>query len=79
MDTSPKTDSEGNPVTPTHTLTYSTHTGEGPNTLHFGTAEWDCEAGQKMQLTFTGSGAGVTYSSTCTGTATTDDDTSGGD
>ncbi len=78
MDTTPKTDSDGNPVEPTHTLTYSVHTGAGPNTLQSGTVDWACKAGQKMKLTFTGSGAGVTYSSTCVGTATDDDQTGDG-
>ena len=36
--------------------------------------EWDCRPGEKKELTFTGSGTSVTFSSTCTGTAYADMD-----
>ena len=55
----------------THTLTYTVNTG--PHELHYGTADWNCDSGQTMQLTFTGSGSDVTYSPSCIGSATNDD------
>ena len=42
--------------------------------MHTSEIEWDCRPGEKMELTFTGSGTSVTYSKTCTGTAYTDMD-----
>ena len=37
------------------------------------TVDWNCEAGEKMMLTFTGSGAAVTYSPSCISSDATDD------
>ncbi len=41
---------------------------------HTGETEWDCRPGEKKELTFTGSGTSVTFSSNCTGTAYADMD-----
>ena len=64
----------------THTLEYVATLSA--TTFYFGDTDWDCEVGQKMQLTFTGSGTSITYSSACLGSATddtTDDDTTSSD
>ena len=41
---------------------------------HTSEIEWDCQPGEKMELTFTGSGKSITYSVTCTGRAYADMD-----
>ena len=55
----------------THTLTYIAAGQETPS----GTVDWNCETGEKMQLTFTGSGTGITYSTpSCISEVATADD-----
>ncbi len=59
-----------------HNLVYGA--AIGPTQDHTGTAAWDCDfdAGETtMELTFTGSGTGITYSSSCSSSATDDDTT----